>query len=234
METATCVISLFHDRILVYARSPRRTGTLAHGEYTCVPPISINDTWIVGTTGPRPSPQTRTSGSTLVRQPRPPRGAATSTRRRSGRSSRRPGATIRPLGVSCSGMRPRPMVRPPPENEDGRALTRVIANGRYDQAVKAALTGSSVPAPSSSSSSATTSSTKAVSTAAVKKTTMATSSVAPTTTAGAGCTGISPWASNLIVRFVSSPSPPPPADAAFYSTSAGTKSRTRACRPRFF
>ncbi|KAI9462565.1 glycoside hydrolase family 18 protein [Boletus coccyginus] len=78
--------------------------------------------------------------------------------------------------------------------------SQAYANGRYDQAVKAALTRSTWPAPSesSSSSSATTSSAKAASTAAVKKTTVATSNAVPTTSAGAGCAGISPWASNLI------------------------------------
>ncbi|KAH0828837.1 glycoside hydrolase family 18 protein [Lanmaoa asiatica] len=87
----------------------------------------------------------------------------------------------------------------------GRAkLMLVIANGRYDQAVKSVLmsSGGSPPPTTSSSAKTTTSSTKATTTSSVKATTTTTSSSpSATTTAGAGnCTGVSAWESNIIVR----------------------------------
>ncbi|KAF8436485.1 glycoside hydrolase superfamily [Boletus edulis BED1] len=61
--------------------------------------------------------------------------------------------------------------------------SQAYANGRYDQAVKAALTGSSGAPPSSPTSSSPS---------------LTSSSPSPSTTKGAGCAGVSAWESTLI------------------------------------
>ncbi|KAN0082356.1 glycoside hydrolase [Tylopilus felleus] len=78
--------------------------------------------------------------------------------------------------------------------------SQAYANGRYDQAAKAALTGgSSGTAPTSEPPSPSTTSPATTSPVGTTPTTTATStSASPTTTGGTGCAGVSPWESNII------------------------------------
>lgn len=116
------------------------------------------------------------------------------------------------------------------------ANERLIANGRYDQAAKAALTGgSSGTAPTSEPPSPSTTSPATTSPVGTTPTTTATStSASPTTTGGTGCAGVSPWESNIIVRVLCVVRFRPRLIAAFHafphcSTSVATRPRTSAC-----